>query len=271
MGAFAFNPPVFALFSSLIEERTGIHYEPTDRLLLAGKVEARATAAGFESALHYYYSIRGDAPCPEFDALVDSLVVSESYFFREAEQLTALAESVLRPLCEAGRRPRVWSAGCATGEEPLTLAILLDGMGLLSAVDILASDIAWSALARAKAGDYGERSVRSLPPGVMGRWLARADARVTVTPRLRDSIEWRHVNLVDETSIRALGMFDAILCRNVLIYFSDETIQRVVRTLRAALRESAPLLVGASESLLRFGTDLRWEERAGTFFHVRSS
>ena len=270
-GGFDLTETVFALFSTLIEARTGIHYEPRDRPLLAGKLEAGAAVSGATSPLDYYYLVRDDpASGAAFDGLIDAIVVNETYFFREAEQLTALCEGVLAPLCRAGKRPRVWSAACATGEEPLTLAMMLDGMGLLSEVDIVASDIGRAVLARAKAGGYGERSVRLLPRGVMGRWLTREDGNVTVLPRLHEAIDWRRVNLVDAEAVGALGTFDAILCRNVFIYFGDETIRRVVQSLTARLNEHAPLLVGAAESLLQFDTGLKWTERCGAFFHVRS-
>ena len=271
MGTLAFSPAVVTLFAILIEERTGLGFKPGDHPLLASKLEACAGALGVESAIQYYYLVR-DEPTPmvAFDRLVDAIVVNETYFFREADQLTVLCETVILPLCQAGRRPRVWSAACSSGEEPFTLAILLDGMGLLSSVDIVASDICNKALEHAKKGSYGERSLRAIPDGVVGRWLERADGRVSIAQPLRDAIEWRRINLVDDDAIRALGALDAILCRNVLIYFSDDTVRRVMHSLSGSLNDSAPLLVGAAESLLQFGSELKWGERSGAFFHVRA-
>lgn len=271
MSTFTLSEPLFAIWKRLIEERTGIHYDAGDRALFASKLETRVTDAGFESALDYYYFLRYDpASKSELDALIDALVVNESYFFREAEQLQVLCETVLVRLCASGVRPRVWCSACASGEEALTLAMMLDEMGLLSKVDIVASDIGLKVLARAKEGDYSSRSIRALPPGVMGRWLEVENGRVKVRQRLRDAIEWRRVNLLDEEAIRALGTFDAVLCRNVLIYFSDATVQRVLSTLTDALKDLAPLLLGASESILQLGTVLELQECAGACFYVRS-
>lgn len=271
MSALTLPEPLFAIWKRLIEERTGIHYVAGDRAFFASKLETRVTDAGFESALDYYYFLRYDpASKSEFDALIDALVVNESYFFREAEPLTALCESVLRPLCESGKRPRVWCSACASGEEALTLAMMLDAMGLLSKVDIVATDIGLRILKRAKEGDYGPRSLRALPTGVVGRWLEMEGGRARVLPRLRETIDWRQMNLLDDEAIRALGTFDAVLCRNVLIYFSDATVQRVVASLSWALKETAPLLLGASESILQLGTLLKFEERGGACFYVRS-
>lgn len=272
MGTFILTPSLFAIWKSLIAERTGIHYELLDHPLLASKLEARAAEAGFESPLDYYYFLRYDpASGVELDALIDALVVNETYFFREAAQLSVLCETMLRPICESGRRVRVWCAACSTGEEPLTFAMILDGMGLLTQADIVASDISLKALVRAEKGEYGPRSLRALPDTMKDRWFEMVDGRAVVSPRLRKKIEWRRVNLMDAKEISSLGKFDAILCRNVLIYFADDTVQQVVRTLTSVLNETAPLLVGVSESLLRFGTMLKSEERGGSFFHIRST
>ena len=272
MGTFTLTPPLFAIWKSLIQERVGIHYGPADQPLLESKLESRAMEAGFDSPLDYYYFLRYDPTSEaEIDALIDALVVNETYFFRETDQLTALCTSALVPRCWRGKRLRVWCAACSTGEEPLTLAMILDDMGVLDQVDILATDIGLKALARAENGEHGGRSLRALPELMKQRWFKTVDGRAQVSPVLRKKIEWRRLNLLDDAAIRALGKFDAILCRNVFIYFNDDTVQRVVTSLSAALNEGAPLLVGASESLLRFGTLFRSEEHAGSFFHVRST
>jgi len=272
MAGFLLTDPLFSIWSSLIEERTCLHYGPNDRELLESKLGGRATESGFDSLLDYYYFLRYDpASSAELDALVDALVVNETYFFREADQLRALCDTVVAPMVAAGGRPRIWCAACSTGEEPLSLAMMLADRGLLSKVTLLASDISRRVMARVKEGAYGHRAMRALPPGVLGRWIETVEGRATVAREIFDAVEWHRVNLTDEKAVANLGKFDAILCRNVLIYFSDETVLRVVRSLSNALRVKAPLLVGASESLLRFGTLLHCEERAGSFFYVKGS
>ena len=271
MPGLVLTDPLFAIWSALIEERTGIHYSPNDRELLQSKLESRASEAGFESLLDYYYFLRYDAAsAAELDALVDALVVNETYFFREAAQLRALCDTVIAPIVARGDRPRIWCAACSTGEEPLTLAMMLAERKILSRVDIVASDIAVRVLARIKEGTYGQRSMRALPAGVVGKWLEVVDGRARVAREIFDVVDWRRVNLTDAAAVSALGTFDAILCRNVLIYFSDETVRQVVSTLSNSLRPASPLLVGASESLLRFGTLLRCEERDGAFFYMKA-
>ncbi len=269
MAALPLRPQVFAILSALIEERSGLHYELADIDMIADKISTRALDAGFESLLDYYYYLRyDDASQAELDALLDALVVNETYFFRELDTLKRMVSDFIEPEVRAGVRPRVWCAACSTGEEPFTLAMLLADLGILNQVDLVASDISTRALARAKAGEFGPRSLRQIPPGgIDARWLDQTEGRIRVRGELKDAVQWRRLNLLDESAIATMGPFDVILCRNVLIYFSDETAKRVLQSLTSALRPGGALGVGVSESLLRFGTSLECEERGGVFLY----
>jgi chemotaxis protein methyltransferase CheR len=266
--ALALSPQVFAIFSALVEERCGLHYALEDRELFADRLTPRAIERGFDSLLDYYYFLRYDPESDaEFALLVEALVVHETYFFRELSPLRVLVDVFLPALIADGVRPRIWCAACSTGEEPLTVAMLLDARGLTDQVRLVASDISERALRHARAGVYGRRSLRALPDGVMDRWLEPHGEGVRVAARIRDSVSWCRVNLVDAPSVAALGRFDFIVCRNVLIYFRDETIGAVVANLRSSLRAGGRLLVGTSESLLRFDCSLVCEEQSGVFFY----
>lgn len=266
--ALPLSQQVFTILAALIEEHTGLHYRLDERELLADKLSPRARERGFETLLDYYYFLRYDpAAQSEIQALVDSLVVNETYFFREPAALKLIVERMVPELIARGERPRIWCAACATGEEPLTLAMLLDGAGLLDRVGIVASDISQRALAHARAGLYYRRSLRSLPAGVSGRWLIEQADAMRVAPHIAGAIDWRRVNLKDFASLPALGQFHLILCRNVLIYFSDDTITGVIGALLERMHTGGRLFVGASESLLRFNSALHCEEQAGAFFY----
>lgn len=268
MPALTVHPQVLSLLAGLIEDRAGLHYGLDDRELLAEKVVPRALDRGFASLLDYYYYLRYDpAGEAELERLVEGLCVHESYFFREPQSLRVAVEEVIAPAIRAGRRPRVWCAAAAQGEEPLTLAMLLDERGWLGHVDLEASDVSERALERARAGVFGPRALRALPAGVLGRWLEPQGQGAVARRDLVEAVRWRRVNLVDEASVRAMGPVDLILCRNVIIYFADETVRRLVRSLSEALAPGGWLVVGASESLLRFGTSLACEERGGAFLY----
>jgi chemotaxis protein methyltransferase CheR len=269
MPSLPLSPHVFVILAGLIEERSGLHYGLDDRELLAEKVSAKALEAGFESLLDYFYFLKYDAAgSAALDALVDSLLVHETYFFRDALPLEVIADEAARAV-RMGKRVRMWCAACSTGEEPLTLAMMLDERGVLENVSLLATDYSQRVLERAKQGEHNLRSMRALPPGIEKNYLYVVNGRPVVRSDVMAAVEWRRLNLVDAQAIAALGTFDFILCRNVLIYFQDETARRVVDSLTQALTPGGSLLVGTSESLLRFGTALQCEERRGAFFYVR--
>lgn len=262
----ALSPQVFSILSALIEEQLGIYFSPDYLDLLAEKLVPRAVERGFESMLDYYYFLRYDEQAQvELAAIADVLTVNETYFLREAQQLRVLVSDWLEPLARAGQPIRVWCAACSTGEEALTIAALLDDKGLLEGSRIVASDVSARVLQIASRGLYGNRSVRSM--NALPSWLKREGEAHAVDERLRLAIDWRRINLLDDAAVAALGSFDAVVCRNVLIYFRDETTQRVVARLQRALAPGGTLLVGASESLMRLGTALTCEEHGGAFFY----
>lgn len=268
MTDFALSPQVFAILSALIEERTGIHYGPGDSQLVADKLAPRVLERGLDSLLDYYYFLRYDPRAEaELAQLVEALVVRETYFFRELPALEVLTRTIVPELLAQGRKPRIWCAAGSTGEEPLTLAMLLDERGLLDDTTIVASDISARALAHAKEGRYFRRSLRSLTPEAEHRWFVPCEGGVRVLPRIQNAVEWHTVNLISPGDVARLGPFDVILCRNVLIYFSDATVGTVISLLAGALHPEGLLMVGASESLLRFDVGFACEEREGSFFY----
>jgi chemotaxis protein methyltransferase CheR len=272
MGDSRISTSLASLLTSIVEERIGMHYEPHDLDIFSSKVVARALEVGFESLLDYYYFLRyDDRDGREFEALTESLLVGETYFFREARPLAVLVDDVVTKIVASGRRARIWSAACATGEEPLTLAMLLSERGLLKQVDIVASDISKKALARAEEGVFRGRSLRATTDEARARWFEAKGDGFRVSSEVASAITWCRVNLLEEGAIASLGIFDVIVCRNVLIYFSDATIALVTSRMAHALRPEGVLLVGASESLMRFGTLFRCEERGGAFFYLRAS
>lgn len=263
------SPSVFSILSSFIEEKAGLHYGLFDRELLQEKTAARAIESGFDSLLDYYYFLRYDpAGAQELAELIEALVVNETYFFREWQAIRVLVDSFIAPWCQAGRRPRIWSAACASGEEPLSLAMALDDKNLLGQVEIVATDISTRVLTKAQAGRFGRRSVRQVPePHLLNRYLRAEGDGYAVVPELLGAICWERRNLLESADYARMGVFDVILCRNVLIYFADQTVQYVLDYLSKALTQDGVLLVGVSESLLRYGSGFTGEEHSGAFVY----
>jgi chemotaxis protein methyltransferase CheR len=269
-GNLPLSPPVFAILSGLIEERLGIFFSAEDRELFASKVSPRCIERGFDSLLDYYYYLRYDPGAEtELAALAEALVVNETYFAREPDQLAALVDTLLPSLLEGGRSLRLWSAACSTGEEPLTVAGMLAARKLLHRVELVATDVSSRVLAFARQGRFGARSLRALPASARD-WFEYDGSVAVVRPELQRSVRFERVNLLDSAAVARLGRFDVILCRNVLIYFRDSTTSAVIGTLEQALNPGGYLLVGVSESLLRFGTRFTCEEHGGAFFYRKA-
>ena len=207
------------------------------------------------------------------DKVVDALLNQESFFYRDAMVFDMIAAAVdALDAVALGRRVRLWSAGCATGQEPLSLAMLFaerEEAGGAPAPDIIATDVSEAALARARAGRYSQFEIqRGLPIRRMMQWFDTVDGDWVANPGLTRMVAFRKMNLVADPL--PIGRFDVILCRNVLIYFRDERVLEIVERLAQSLHPDGLLAVGVSESLLRFGTTLSCEERGGSFFYRRA-
>lgn len=268
----ALSPHLFAVFAGLVEDAAGLHYAASDREVFASKLTAHAAERGHDALLDYYYRLRYDDPTgSELAALIEALLVHETYLFRELAPLVELVDGFLLPRVRAGRRPRVWSAACSTGEEPFTLAMLLDSRGVLDGVELVATDLSPAVVERARHGVLGRRALRDgHPRELAARYVESVPNAgyydLRVAPRIRDAVEFKTLNLIGPIPPE-LGVFDAVLCRNVLIYFKDEQIVRVIEQLASRLTGDGLLAVGVSESLLRFGTRLICEERGNAFFY----
>jgi chemotaxis protein methyltransferase CheR len=263
------------LLRDLVHERTGLHYEDGRCESMADRLAPLVVARGFGSFLDYYYFLKYDPAAEgEWAQVLDALSVAETYFWREIDQLQAVAQVIVADLIRRKRLARIWCVPCATGEEPLTLAMLLDRQGLFDRglVEIRASDGSEAALARARAGVFRERAFRALPPQLLEQYFTAADGRWRIDPRLhRRVVSWDRVNLMDQDEVRRRAAVDVILCRNVFIYFSEAGIRRVVNTFADELNTPGYLCVGAAESLLRVTTRFDLQEIGGAFVYVKHS
>lgn len=265
------SPQVFAILSGLIEEKVGLHYDLSQIDVLGDRVGDRAAEAGFESLLDYYYYLRYDDPQEkELQQLVERLVIGETYFFRERRQLDVAVSDFLEAAVRRGETPRVWSAACASGEEILSIAMLLAQRGILDRVELVASDISAASLSRAKCGRFPKRSMREAWPPEAEPHLRWDGSELVVNPRIIEAVKFLRLNLLEPDALSALPDFDVILCRNVLIYFRDATVARAIEALAKKLVPGGALFVGISESLLRFETTLACEERGGVFLYRKS-
>jgi chemotaxis protein methyltransferase CheR len=187
------------------------------------------------------------------DQVVDALLNQETSFFRDAAVLEMIADAAGAMQAEtSGRKIRIWSSGCSTGQEPLSLAMLFDERGMgegASAPEIVATDVSPAALTRARAGRYSQFEIqRGLPVRRMMTWFDGAGGDWVARPELLRRIQFRQQNLTADAP--PPGKFDIVLCRNVLLYFSQEVRRDVFALLSSAVRPGGLLVLGAGETVI---------------------
>lgn len=207
-----------------------------------------------------------------FEELIADLTVPESYFFRDAPQFERLRQQIVPALLAARpshHRLNVWSAGCAGGEEPYSLAIMLERMGLAQRSRVLGSDISRTALRRAEHARYSRWSLRALSSADVASYFVEQQGHFRLLPRISERVRFALHNLSTDGLPRGadLAGFDLILCRNVLIYFSPEAAAAAIRRLSEALAEGGVLLMGASDPVVSLAPHCRHEVTAeGTLY-----
>ena len=242
-----------AAATEMIRRRTGLIFPESRHSALQDALARTVRRSGAEPEAWLTGLDGGPVP---LDDLVAEITIGETYFFRDPQQFQVIGQEVLPSLVErarSGRRPRIWSAGCATGEEPYTLAIILAESGLAEAAHVVATDISRASLARAVRASYTRWSLRGVPESRVQACFERRGAEFHLLPALRDAVDFRYLNLAEDTfpSIpTGIWGMDLILCRNVLIYLDAETIARVARRLIDSLSEDGWLLLGASDPAL---------------------
>jgi chemotaxis protein methyltransferase CheR len=190
------------------------------------------------------------------DDLAGEITVGETYFFRDPQQCAVIRDEVLPVLLShrpRDRALRIWSAGCATGEEAYTLAILLREIGAMDTARIVATDLSRTALAAARRGGYGRWSFRGVPEQVIRTYFQPAGDRFEPVPTVREAVDFRYLNLAEDvypSLPTGIWGMDLILCRNVLIYFDAGMVARVARRLIDSLSDDGWLLLGASDPAL---------------------
>jgi chemotaxis protein methyltransferase CheR len=263
------------LLRDVIHERLGLYYDESRFETLADRVAPLVIERGFTAFLDYYYLLKYDeSASDEWPRVMDALSVPETYFWREIDQVQAVVRHVVPALQEAHPYTplRIWCVPCASGEEPLTIAMVLEEARLFERglITIHASDASPAAIERARAGRYRERSFRTLPPDLRAKYF-RADGDASVpTPALQSRItSYSVVNLLSPGDVSLHAHAPIIFCRNVFIYFSAGVIQRVVRQLERETPTPAFLCLGASESLLKISSRFDLEEVGGAFVYVK--
>jgi chemotaxis protein methyltransferase CheR len=250
----AFRPADLKLLGDLIQERFGLTFDGVRQEILASRLQPRMRELRLESPRAYYeylrYHPQRDAELDRLPALVTN---NETYFFRETRQFEALVDHILpqRRAAVPGRPLRLLSAGCSSGEEPYSLAIALHNAGLAPgrAWEIDACDLNPERIARAREAIYDETSLRTCDAEARRRYFTVEAGRYRLKERYRAGLRFFQSNLLAPGFALERGGYDAILCRNLLIYFGDSAFEQLIGLFARSLLPGGYLFLGHSESL----------------------
>jgi chemotaxis protein methyltransferase CheR len=242
----------------LIYAESGIKLTPDKRVMLEMRLKRRLQELEIGSYREYCdFLFAGQHQDQEIVHLIDVVTTNKTDFFREGGHFEVLAKMVLpeyRTSSDAGREFRVWSAGCSTGEEPYTLAMVLQEFGESNPgfrFKILATDISNTVLAKAEKGVFGSEVIQPVPTDLRRKYFMRSRdpnlKSVRVVPELRSAIEFRRLNLMEEFGLNEL--MDAIFCRNVIIYFDRATQESLLKRMSRQLVPGGYMFMGHSEAL----------------------
>lgn len=258
----AMSDEEFHLLRDFIYKHCGMNFSEESKYLLEKRLGKRLQQHALKSFKDYYYLLRySPQKDQELTEAVDLLTTNETYFFREDFQLRTFVNEILPELRAKkeqanDRRLRIWSAGCSSGEEPYTLAMLLyDQPGWSDwQIEIVGTDISQRVLQMARKGVYGSSSFRCTEATYMKRFFSEIDGKYKIDDRIKRMVTVSYLNLLDTNRVAMLGMMDVVFCRNVIIYFDQMAKKRVIDSFFQRLRPGGFLLLGHSESLMNLST-----------------
>jgi len=246
----------FEQYRNLIYNECGIHFTSTNRSILESRLKERLREKAIDSVRTYFSTITRDQS--ELKSFLDSITTNLTRFFRNQAQFDALEHHVIPELLNVKRSTgsstiKIWSAGCSTGEEPYTIAMLLSEILPPSwSFEIVASDLSLKCLMSAKEGFYNK--VEGIPDNYLKKYFDEVDGGYKIHSNLMSKIRFDYHNLKNDAGLRSM---DIVFCRNVIIYFDDITQAAVINRFWDAMSSKSFLFIGHSESL--FGMNTKFE------------
>lgn len=262
-------------FRTVLERRTGLAFEDAKLGFLGEVLRQRIIVAGRAPGAYLEW-LGATADSDEIAALAEKLTVPETYFFRNIDQFHAFAEQVVPERSAArgnGGRLQILSAGCASGEEPYTLAILLrEIMGDTSPISIRAVDINPAMLERARRARYSSFSLRETPAEMQERWFSLDGRDVVLNDSIRRAVTFHRGNLAEnDPDLWPPEYYDVVFCRNVIMYLTPDTARRLVERITRALVPGGYLFLGHAETLRGLSSEFHLCHTHGTFYYRRNT
>ncbi len=238
----------YALFTGKIKELINVDLRSYKEKQMKRRIESLMNRRGFQSFLAYFNLLATDKQA--LDEFVDRITINVSEFFRNAERWQVLEQKVLPEILQRnnGNNLRIWSAACSTGEEPYSLAMLLMSSFPHARFNIVATDLDRAVMQRAQSAVYPTDQLAQIPLRFRAKYIIERPGTFEIAPEVRQGVEFRHHNLLADPYPQAL---DLILCRNVLIYFTDDVKDKLYRQFAASLNVGGVLFVGSTEQIFR--------------------
>jgi chemotaxis protein methyltransferase CheR len=254
-----FGDADFEQYRSLIYAESGITFTPANRSILESRLKERLREKKLDSVKDYFSTISSNKE--ELKSFLDAITTNLTRFFRNQAHFDALEKHVIPELINnirkggAGNTIKIWSAGCSTGEEPYTIAMLLNEVLPSSwKFEVLASDLSLKCLMTAKEGFYADSRIDGIPPNYLTKYFDKVDGGYHIKPDIQSKIRFDYHNLKNDAGHRNL---DIVFCRNVIIYFDEAAQTAVINRFWDAMASKSFLFIGHSESL--FGMDTKFE------------
>ena len=255
---------VFRLIRDFISDTCGLYFDDNMHYKLEDRLNRRLKIHHMKDFREYYRFLRySEERNDELREIMDILTVNETYFFREQEQLAAFSKEILPELKERNKDKKkinIWSAGCSTGEEPYTIAMLIIEDGGFNGwkINILGTDISERVLKAAREGVYKKNSFRTTNLYFINAYFQKQlNEDQKISDKVKRLVTFSHLNLFDILKIKLIGEIDVIFCRNVLIYFNRDARENVIENFHETLVEGGYLLLGHAESLINISTAFR--------------
>ena len=278
------TPPLtsqeFTSLRDFIYSLTGIHIPEKRKYLLENRLGSRIKDLGLKSFAEYHRFLRSDPKRnQEIDTLCEKITTNETSFFRDTRQLQVVQDHVLRPLLnqrqKAGKKDlRIWSAGCSSGEEPYTLAMMLHEALRLSIIGwdirITANDISRAMLTKATQGVYTSHALRTTPRDILAKYFTQEPRGNKIHPKVQKLVAFSRINLNDRAEIKKIPRSQIIFCRNVIIYFDEAMKKRVINAFYDNLLPGGILVLGHSESIHKITRAFKPVIKQGGMFYQKA-
>ncbi|UZP68434.1 protein-glutamate O-methyltransferase CheR [Desulfovibrio mangrovi] len=267
----------FRQLRDFIYDQCGIYIADNRKYLIENRLANRLKELNLKTFGEYYYFLRYDAgKRQELSKLFEVVTTNETSFYRNPPQLKVFEENVLPPLLDDLRKKRqkklrIWSAGCSTGEEPYTIAMILHDVlkTEISAWDIkiTANDLSEAVLMSARRGIYTEYALRTTPKEIVSRYFTQSDLVYKVKPEVKRLVSFGQINLSDRMQLKRVEPSHVVFCRNVIIYFDDNMKKQVIGSFYDNLLPGGSMLIGHSESLHNITRAFKPEHHKGAIVY----